>query len=292
MNQHEKKEAHKFAQVLRAGRKSKNISQVELSKAIGISQGQLSKLEKGITVPSAPIWFRVCENLNIQSETGTLGYIDGLRNLSLSSSDQQGSFKIPKRYAYTQGSMSRTSRPLLSYFLKQAGAKKSEEFVKAQKLDPDYFAILDNPLNINFNLDLLKHLLSTGLLKPKNIPELAGFTTQSKMHGAIGEEYKKAHSGKELMELVEKNIQKYSLNWDYSFDYKSKGVLEIVSSPAEHLKEFELNEKELNGFIPEYTKQILIHLMAENHVKIDPSNGIQIKPDGNLKCVYRMSLHA
>ncbi len=289
MNQHEKKEASKFAQVLRAGRKSRDVSQVELSSAIGISQGQLSKLEKGVTVPSAPIWFCVCDKLNIQSESGTLGYIDGLRDVSLSSSNYQGSFKIPKRYSHLQGSMNRTSRPLLAYLLKQAGTKKTEEFIRAQKLDPDYFALLDHPLNVNFNFDVIRHLLSSGLLKAKNISELAALSGSSKMHGAMTREYKKGQSARDLMDTFQKNTRKYSVNWDYGFDFSRKNTVEIVTTPAAHMKEFDMDEKELGGFISEYTKHFLLSLFEENNIKVDPA-AIQIKNEGNFKCVYRMGL--
>lgn len=287
MNQHEKKEAHKFAQVLRSARKSKDISQVDLSRAIGISQGQLSKLEKGINVPSAPIWFRVCEALDIQAESGTFGYVDKLRDLSFSTSESQGSFKVPKRYSFLQGSMARTSRPFLSYLVKNAGAKKADEFIRSKKLDPDYFVVLDHPLNFNFNLDLINHLISSGMLKSKNIPELVGMINSSNMHGFLEKDYRKVHDARDLLQVLEKNIKKYSANWNYAFDFGRKNTVQIVSTPSDYLKEFEFDEKVLGGFLFEYTKQLLSNFLLVHKVGVDSVVG---KYEGSLKCTYQIPL--
>ena len=42
-------------------RKSRNLTQTEAAELIGISQGFISKLEKGTYVPDLETWIRICE---------------------------------------------------------------------------------------------------------------------------------------------------------------------------------------------------------------------------------------
>ena len=49
-----------IARALKTGRKKLGMSQIEMSKALGISQSSISKLEAAILEPSAIDWIRFC----------------------------------------------------------------------------------------------------------------------------------------------------------------------------------------------------------------------------------------
>ena len=82
------------------------------------------------------------------------------------------------------------SRPLLSYFEQQFGAKRTHEFLLSKGLDPDYFTIFHCSLNMNFNLDLARELIRAGKLSEESIPQIAGCMSES--HGDLLREYKRA----------------------------------------------------------------------------------------------------
>ena len=236
MNTLEKTEAQKFAKVLRASRKMKGVGQQELASTLGVSQSLLSKMENGIIIPSAPVWFYICKFLEIQSDSGIKGYIDRRKESEVSNTNRLGSFRIPEKYSYLQGSMTRTSRPFLLYFAQRVGEKKTNEFIKGKKIDPDYFVILDVPLNINFNLDILRTLIASGNLKKKDIPEIASLMKTSFMHGELSSDYENEKDPRELLKALERNILKYDGNWKYSFNLNKKDRFEIECVPQPHLK--------------------------------------------------------
>ena len=289
MNSYEKQECQKYSQVLRAGRRSRGVSQADLASAIGVSQGQLSKLEKGVTVMSAPAWFRICEVLDIPPETGLLGYIDWLKPCTLSNENRQGAFKIPKRYSYLQGSTARVFRPFLSHFARQLGEKKMDEFIRFKNLDPDYFTVIDHSLNFNFNTDLTHQMMSSGLLDQNGLKQVAALAAQEGEHGLLGQLYRKATSPFEILEVFQNNYSKYTVNWDFEFNYPKKNVLEIVSTSAPHLKEFNIDQNEQGILFSEYLKEVFIHLFERNNFRMAPS-AFQTNREGGLKTIYRLDV--
>ena len=50
-----------IARALKTGRKKLGMSQIEMSKVLGISQSSISKLEAAILEPSAIDWIRFCQ---------------------------------------------------------------------------------------------------------------------------------------------------------------------------------------------------------------------------------------
>ncbi len=290
MNTLEKKEALKFSKVLRASRKMKGVGQQDLAAAMGISQSLLSKLENALIIPSAPTWFYLCEFLEVQTDSGVKGFIDRRRDSTLSDIDRLGNFKIPKNYSYLQGSMTRTSRPLLHYFAKHLGEKKTKEYLKHKEIDPDFFVILDNPLNINFNLELLRTMINSGHLKKNDIPELTSFMKDSLMHGSLEKDYETQKDAKTLLGAFEKNLAKYETNWRYHFDLNKKDKVEIECLPQPHLNEFDLKSDSIDKFISDYRKNFIKEFLTEHKIKTKQIESLSSIYEGKEKCVYQIQL--
>ena len=107
MKPYEKETALKLAKITRAGRKLAGLTQLELAKGLDVTQGYISKLEKGLLIPSATHWFRFCETMSIPAYSGQTGFIDQCLKISLSDESQIGLFKIPDIYSFSP----RDSRP-------------------------------------------------------------------------------------------------------------------------------------------------------------------------------------
>lgn len=54
----------KVGGAIRAVRRSADISQVELSKAVGVSQSTLSKIESGLLIPDVIVYERLCRRFD------------------------------------------------------------------------------------------------------------------------------------------------------------------------------------------------------------------------------------
>jgi transcriptional regulator with XRE-family HTH domain len=287
MNSLEKKEAVKFAKVLRASRKMRGINQQDLATSLGISQSLLSKLENALIIPSAPTWFYLCEFLGIHSDSGVKGFIDGRRDASISHLNQIGNFKIPRKYAYLQGSVTRTSRPLLHFFARYFDPQKTKEFIESKKVDPDYFVILDNPININFNLDIIRHLIQSGHLKKHNIHEITSTMQDSSIHGNLLHDYSEMTNSDELLKALERNIAKYDQNWKYRFHRSKKDLYEIEITPYPHLGEFDFETGSIDEFVRDYRKHFIRSFLSDYKVK---TKNVDIIEEGKERCICQIQL--
>lgn len=57
-----------FGSKLKAVRKSKGITQLELAKRLNIAKGSISAYEQGATYPSVDVLIKICEVLNTSSD--------------------------------------------------------------------------------------------------------------------------------------------------------------------------------------------------------------------------------
>ncbi|ADG39881.1 MULTISPECIES: helix-turn-helix domain-containing protein [Leuconostoc] len=57
-----------FGEKLKAVRKSKNLTQLELSKRLEVSKGTISAYEQGLSYPSLETLVKICEILNTSSD--------------------------------------------------------------------------------------------------------------------------------------------------------------------------------------------------------------------------------
>jgi len=59
---------HFFGEKLKAVRKSKRLTQLELSKRLGVSKGTVSAYEQGLSYPSIETLVNICDILNISAD--------------------------------------------------------------------------------------------------------------------------------------------------------------------------------------------------------------------------------
>lgn len=68
-------EAYAFytSQILLGARKDSGLTQVELAKRIGADKSYISRIEKGVTVPSVATFYRIVTALGLQVELTSAG---------------------------------------------------------------------------------------------------------------------------------------------------------------------------------------------------------------------------
>ena len=145
MTPEERKATHKMALILRSIRKSMPLTQSELASKLGMTQSALSKIEKGTLMPSAYVWISLCQLADVPADAFFWGQIDREKNCRfLKKDDRQQGYKIPKKYNYLMGTSVRAMLPNIAYFKELFGEQGFQDFCFEHKIDPDFFAILDN----------------------------------------------------------------------------------------------------------------------------------------------------
>lgn len=132
----------RIAQVLRIGRKMRDLNQVEFAQILGISQSFVSKLEKGLMIPDAVLWQNFCDLVSIPYSAMKFGYLDGQQSQRQITALYE-SFSLDKRFQDNATICVRSFRPLVSAWITTLGADSLKKFLKKKcyGLDVDYFGI-------------------------------------------------------------------------------------------------------------------------------------------------------
>lgn len=292
MNASEKKTALMIAQVMRASRKLGGLSQNEVAKKLGVSQGSLSKFESGALIPSAHHWVEFCSFLKVPTVSYLDGYIDRKNPVVLRDVDRIGGFKIPSRYGKMSASTSRSSRPMLQFFERELGSKHLSEFLEAKKMDPDLLYVLDVSYNVQFNMDIASHLIAKGALKSKNFSKLFDTLPRQKNHGFLHESYDQARDAMKLLEFAISSLNYYDRNASYQLiDAKAKQITVSVKN-EKHTREFEASNEGLADFLCQYRKGWLQSMSRYGNHEASQIKERQCMYSGAESCVYQIALPA
>ena len=128
--------------IISSARKQRGLSQAELARMLGTSQGTISKTEAGTLIPSVHEWFEICKIVEIAPDGYADGFIDQKRKLNEIENHRVEGFKVDRRYAFERGSSARTALPFIVGIEELFGAKKAEAIFKEMKVDRDYFCLL------------------------------------------------------------------------------------------------------------------------------------------------------
>jgi DNA-binding XRE family transcriptional regulator len=287
----EKEDLKRISRVMRAARKISGKNQVEISKALGISQSALSKFESGLLIPSTSQWFMFCKTVGIDSlESFTYGVVDNARPTRLDGSYPSSSFKIPKKYSHHSGSKVRSIRPFLHYFEDKLGLQHLENFMEARKVDPDYFVVYDNQLNIGFTLDAATHLISEGVLTKKDTPALTQILNQPVLHGTLSHNYHRATGQVQLMSELIHHSAHYELNFEYRIEESQAKFLDISVQPQQHMELFDYKNAQLGDFLCRYKKSFFQRFSTFNGGKPMEIDEKECHYHGAAKCVYQVKI--
>ncbi len=296
MNSSEKIAAKKVAGLMRASRKRLSWTQTYVSKAISISQSALSKMESGLLIPSASQWYEFCVMAGISTEALSTGIMEFNKKIVLESGPLKNDFKIAKRYLDHRGSKVRSTQPFLDYFKTVYSSEKLNEYLSFIGVDPDYFIDFDAQLNLNFYLDMTKHLVTQGKLKGRDFPKLVKSVPSRTAQGRFHDQYMKSQSC--ALKLLFENVKFYECNFQYRIEEERAQKLVVSVKPEKHLREFKYRDDAVLGkFLCEY-KQGYFEQFTEGY-DTEKRGKISIReldchyshkhPD---RCVYELKLVA
>ncbi|MGK5085057.1 helix-turn-helix transcriptional regulator [Bdellovibrionota bacterium FG-1] len=291
MTPQEKQDVVRTARVIRAGRKLIGKDQRTIANLLQVSQAALSKIEAGILMPSTSQWFRLCQAFGIESEHSyKSGFIDNCSAATSEPTYPESRFKIPQKYLRHQGSKVRAIRPLIRFFADKLGEARLLEYFKHLNIDPDFFVIYDNQLNIRFNLELVTWLIESGNLKRDEIATMTKPLDTAEMHGRLHNEYVHAATKKQLLRSLLGHITKYESNFSYAICDEKADLLTLSVTPSPEMKYFDYKGASLGSFLCDYKKEYVKRFTRYVGGSAAGVREIECHFKGMKRCLYEINL--
>lgn len=291
MTSQELEDVKRIARVIRAGRKLIGKDQRAVASLLGVSQAAISKIESEILMPSASQWYKLCQEFKIDPEyCYRTGYIDNCSSVWTASEYIHNRFKIPKKYLTHSRSKVRSVKPFFKFFQSRCGEQKLAEYLENLKIDPDFFLVYDNQLNMKFSLDLICWLIQNRYLKRSDIPVLVQSLNSGEMHGRLHEVYSHISSKKQLIYTLIKNVSKYETNSVYAIVDEMQNSFFLSIAPSLEMKLFDHKNDTLGDFICDYKKEYIKQFCTyidSTQVKI---HELDCYFKGKEKCLYKITL--
>jgi transcriptional regulator with XRE-family HTH domain len=290
MTPNEKQMSKALSRLVRATRVHRGFRQTDIAAALEISQSALSKVESGLLMLSAPQWITFCDFVGIQPSSLKDGFIDQGQTTELRGTKWEGGFKIPKRYRFERASKARTLHPFRTYFQTALGEAAWEKYLDSVGFDPAFFAVLDNQVNLEFNLDICRTLAQKGKLR-EAIPAMVRSLVGSQAHGVLHQQYATAHDSTDLIVRLVENLPRYEANFSYKVEDANPQSMDLSIAPEPHISAFKYrNDPVLGGFLCSYKKEYLKQFTESYQGKSWTVKEHDCHFKGDSKCVYR--LHA
>lgn len=295
MNEAERNDAQKIALLVNCGRTNKGLSQVEFAALLGISQGQISKLEKGVAIPSATLWMNICNVLDIYTDSLRSGYIDKLSFPSVRSDKYEGGFNLPERYRLDRGIKIRDILPLLLYCKDLTGKKSFDKITAKLNLPKSFFINLDHQINLNFTLDLLDIVFESSFHDEAQISNFLNFTSLPFAHGSLDNVYQQAENQLDLVAKFISNSDKYQCYFKYTINDMQSTCMSVSIQSSDIFKGFMYDQK-VYDYLTTYFKVYLEKILAyqANSLAFNKNKKefkvITLQPlnAGNEQCIYKL----
>lgn len=257
------------ASIIRALRKYRRITQEEFAQMIGITQGAQSKIEAEILELSAVQWVAICERFKIDPHclfTGKIEVMDKKQVGIVHGQERFGAFKIPRNYSLYMGSTVRSVYPLLYVADQKMGEKRKVEFLKENfNIDPDYFNIMSNPLNLLFVQDLVNKLDQEKVFNKEDVKGILDEVPFEEAHHYILGDLGARGGVSSFRKFVEKIDKLYDANSDY--EYIGDGEVLVRATDRQHIDKLQL-EPDFKQFRLDFCKETFNHLKEYTKAKI------------------------
>jgi transcriptional regulator with XRE-family HTH domain len=291
LTEQEKVIVRRIARLVRATRKQLGFSQEDVAQRLGIIQSALSRIETGSQMLTAAQWAEFCNFTGVSPDSIVTGYVDLKKSAVLKMDDREGTFRIPRRYSKVRGSKVRAVIPFLRYFESLYGEEGLREYLKARKIDPDFFICLDNQISLNFILDIAEELTNKGALKPNDFTTLTKPVSMPEVHGTLHYLYETKNDAADLLNVLIPNSRYYECNFDYAIEAQARRYVDLSVLPGEHLQATKYRGHPVLGdFLCRYKKHYFEQFTSFGGTEGGRIEELQCHYAGHNKCVYRVNL--
>jgi len=115
------------------------------------------------------------------------------------------------------------------------GRKKLFEFLEFKKIDPDFFAVLQNRINLQFSYDLMTALSLDGFMSGREVKKIAKPFSGYAYHGSVASLFKNHMNPQSHLMAWLKRMDRYQINFNYVAE-KNDSV--VLGTPASFIGAF------------------------------------------------------
>ncbi|HXH31380.1 MAG TPA: helix-turn-helix transcriptional regulator [Bacteriovoracaceae bacterium] len=260
---------NKISELWKAGRLLGGKTQVELSRALHISQSSISKYETLGLEPSATDWYNFCQFVGIDAhKTLQLGYIDGKKKFKHRLFGDSN-FRLPLRYKRDFSLKIRELIPFKECLVAELGLATWLEFLTESEVDKEMFLVYDYQVS----LDLLNDLISWCDERDFSILErVQKYSGMFSSHGILHEEYARKKKPSELlMAMLEDQVYYHRVfRTEVTSDEKSLGAsLQVTPEAQDFFDDSELSQF-LHYKIMSFQQALRVNLNYTQDFEIEP----------------------
>jgi transcriptional regulator with XRE-family HTH domain len=288
--------AKKTADLIICARKTKGLTQADVTASLGIVQSTLSRIESNKLIPSVFLWLELAELLDIPADSLKYGVLDKLSEIEITSSKNENGFVLPSKYSKLKCFKVRFILPLIRYIEEQLSEEDYLALLKYFKINKLFFVKLDNQLNLNFLDEFLIYLKNEHKFTNEMLKESMRGINLIEAHGFLTTEFKKANDSVTLISTYISNILKYQNFYIFKVERSDANTINLIVKNNPVLgKAFKAASSELIEYITkqvEYTLEFLPQAMSQclkkqfGPVRIEKSPYV-----GNFKeTLYKISL--
>lgn len=170
------------------------------------------------------------------------------------------------------------------------GSDRLNEYFESVQIDPDFFAVYDNQLNVSFSLEMASYLISKGHLNRDNLAEFAECYDSALVHGQMHGFYREQRERRELLRSLVENIGKYERNCSYEILDENDEKMLISIRPKAVMKKFEYTNDVLGSFVCDVKKEYIKRF--SNYTDDQPCeiNELECHFKGSDRCLYEITL--
>ncbi len=283
--------------IFRAGRKLRGYTQIDVANRLSTSQSWISKVESELGLPNADQWFDACQLFRINSD---YSYCSGVIDNCQIAKDDIGMiypdsyFKVPKKYARSAASRVRDIRPFIRFFQQQLGREALDQFLKSERIDPDFFLVLDNRISIQFVIKLLSELSRRGALYLAELQRLTAWVREPDAHGRLHQDYDMTSNARDVLSAWVLNSKHYDSNYEYSFVSDRTNAVTMTLTPRDHVESSVLRVAFLDDFICRYKKEYFKQFARYGKLYTQDVEVVDRECifRGGSRCIYDISWHS
>lgn len=263
-------------------RKCARVSQQELANLLGLHQTAVCRVESGMQ--SLQPWH--LQKLSEIFDVRVTAILSGQINFWQIAERFGQRPPFPSRYLQHAHSRVRELLPLLQFATTVKGKSFVNKTLDKLGLDPVYIQGPDQPIGVDANLDLLRHLIKAGVVSTKNLHDLVNHTRSEKVQGFLDVIYRTQSGSLNLLKTLILNAHHYESNFKYEMREEKGDSLVLSIKPAEHMAEIQYKDEQLGDFLCHYKQEYLTQFPLYIGAKPAQLQESECHFHGSGQCIY------
>lgn len=269
-------------------RKAAKISQTELGKLLSLHQTAICRIEQGAQNVTPEELYILSRFFELKIDSLLAGEVDFWRV-----AERFGRLPpLPERYTELPFSKVREVLPLLQFMRKTRNSGFVDKVLGQFDLKPAYLVSPDQKIGVNCHLDVLRHLVRSGMVTTGSLRKLTDHSRSDSVQGFLHPIYETQASVLPLLQTWILSAHHYETNFKYDIQELSRDSLVLSVTPAEHMAGVEYKDDVLKDVLCEYKKTYLSEF--PRYIGAEPVS-VQEKEchfHGASRCIYRVKAAA